>query len=145
MHATDKQTWQLEQCSTFKACPVTPVFFVLSLPARSTRLSLLVTARSSPSPSMRICMWMVKTVCDLDDALFRAWLDVDLLASPAGSTICLAQFLKYSDSSRGNRVFRSTCEGKSYPDVQVLQQQAPKYFKRIHFGNSVSYKVYAVE
>lgn len=37
---------------------------------------------------------MVKTVCDLDDALLRAWLDVDLLASPAqGNHIALFIFI----------------------------------------------------
>ena len=32
---------------------------------------------------MRTCTCTVKTVCDLDDAAFKAWLAVDLLASPA--------------------------------------------------------------
>ena len=73
---------------------MTPVFFVLSLPAKSTRLSLLVSARSSPSPSMRTCTWMVKTVCEREDVLFRAWPAVDRLASPAGQPHCLHQSLK---------------------------------------------------
>ncbi len=35
--------------------PVTPVFLVRSLPARSTRLSLLQVERSVPSPALRTC------------------------------------------------------------------------------------------
>ena len=67
---------------------MTPVFLVRSLPAKSTRFSLLTVARSSPSPSIRTWTCRVKTVWDLEEEAFSAWLAVDLLASPTKHVQC---------------------------------------------------------
>mmetsp|Transcript_33681 Transcript_33681/g.82633 ORF Transcript_33681/g.82633 Transcript_33681/m.82633 type:complete len:224 (-) Transcript_33681:469-1140(-) len=69
--------------ASFSACPVTAVFLVRSDPARSTRFSLLTVVLSAPSPLARLSRYTVNTQWLRDDVLFRMWLAVARLPSPA--------------------------------------------------------------
>ena len=51
--------------------PVEPVFFVISLPARSTRCSFENTTLSADSTRERLSICRVKIVCARDEAAFK--------------------------------------------------------------------------
>lgn len=70
-------------CAYLSLSPVTPVLHILSLPARSTRLSLDATYLSSPfSPFSINYMFRVNMLWDRDESLFMSVSPTDRLALP---------------------------------------------------------------
>ena len=62
-----------------------PVFFVLSEPAKSTKLIFDKITFSEDSTRLLISKWRVKTQWDLEEALFSLCSEIVLLVSPSKS------------------------------------------------------------
>jgi hypothetical protein len=71
--------------ASIKVLPSEPVFFVLSEPAKSTKLILDITTFSLLSTLLLIYKWIVNMQCDLELALLSLCSAIVLLFSPSNS------------------------------------------------------------